>query len=496
MYNKFGTRKWRDYFANYVTPRDWKKGARDIPFGIGAAALYVSHTNGNDKNDGESWKTALKTPQAAIDAASSWTVIFLKNGTYPAFNIDVNTIHIVGEERSGTIISSDSATPITITAENCKIECLTAYAARLNDQSINAQNTPSSKFTEIWNVELDGIAQTYGASLRSNNSSIHDCYVSNANLWRGISIYGDYCNAYRNHIKLTSASANAWGISTVSARNNRFFENTLDDCARGLNVCVNCYYNTYYHNNFIGNTIQAISEAPANGNHWFENFFDDHTNVDNGFGIANATYTFTGGSDPRPVICRHGWHGVSLKDSLALASVCTETRLAELDAANIPTDIADLITRTKGLNDIHDDLDTIHTIISENRLTVAMFQYNAAFGTATNPAAINDNQIESTSTEFNNINEYVEINFGAPRYIKEFRMYGSGNNTGDGRWKIQHWNGSTWVDNTTSIPIGTVTAWGSWINLTTPEVTHKIRFVCTTVDSAGLSETDEIEMRG
>ena len=63
----------RNLFGTHTTPREWKHGARDIPFGMGAMSLYVDGTDGSDSNDGESWKTAKKTIQEAVDTADSWT---------------------------------------------------------------------------------------------------------------------------------------------------------------------------------------------------------------------------------------------------------------------------------------------------------------------------------------------------------------------------------------------------------------------------------------
>ena len=64
-------------------------------------------------------------------------------------------------------------------------------------------------------------------------------------------------------------------------------------------------------------------------------------------------------------------------DSAALASVCTETRLAELDAANLPTDIADIPTvaefnaRTIAAGDYVVTTDTISGVTTATNLTNA-----------------------------------------------------------------------------------------------------------------------------
>ena len=69
----------------------------------------------------------------------------------------------------------------------------------------------------------------------------------------------------------------------------------------------------------------------------------------------------------------------------------------------------------------------------------------------------------------------------------------------NGRFKIQYWNGSAWIDWAGGIPTTVVNGWSPWTNASSV-ITTKIRFVATTIDTRGaggdLSQVQEIEIRG
>ena len=555
-YYEFGTRKWQDYFANYVTPKGWKKGARDVPFGMGAKTLYVDDTNGDDTNDGESWKTATKTIQEAVDKATHWTNIFIKTGSYTeSVHIDSkHAIALIGASRAGVHITAPTGgTAITSSAicfedslngsiHNIKLTSADYYGAYFLNSDIGLVEN-------CYCYECKGGVKAYNAKDAIFRRNIIDGNNKDVTLAKGgivIDSTSDRAEIAENTISnYIGFGAGIW----IFANDCVLHDNSMKSLIYGVYIDSALTVSTIYHNNIITCTTAYINDQSTNAD-VFENFYFEHTNVDNGFGIAKAPYAYTGGTDPRPVIVRNGWRGLSWADAdlVALASVCTEARLAELAAANIPADIDLILADTNelqtdwknggrldilidtiladvtGINgaamrgtdsaalasvctearlaelaaaNIPADIDAIYTIISENRLTETMFRYNAGFGTASEPFRINDNQTGEDHVGFDNVGEYAEINFGAPRYIKEFRMWGLVVMNGTGRWKIQHWTGSAWVDNTTNITVALTEAWGSWISLTTPEVTHKIRFVCTTLDTANNeSYIIELQMRG
>lgn len=126
---------------------------------------------------------------------------------------------------------------------------------------------------------------------------------------------------------------------------------------------------------------------------------------------------------------------------------------------------------------------------------MADFQATPATGTATDPDHINDNKL-ATIIYMDAIGEYCEITFDDYYYVKEFRYFGASGHNFDGTYKIQHWDGSSWVDNTTGIPTRTNT-WSGWTALTKAVRTNKVRWVATALDTRYTRNSPaELEMRG
>lgn len=128
-------------------------------------------------------------------------------------------------------------------------------------------------------------------------------------------------------------------------------------------------------------------------------------------------------------------------------------------------------------------------------LTVADFQANPATGTMSMPSSVNDNTTTTTATA-TPVGEYVEIDFGSIFHVGEYRFYGYASQSGDGTFKLQHWDGEQWVDNTVDIPTRGA-SWSDWIPLTTPVTTSKVRIVSTLLDTGSDNcLISEWEMRG
>jgi len=344
--NLFPLRKlvWRQFFHQYTTPRDWKKGARDVPFGLGAKTLYVDGDNGNDHNDGLSWKTAFKTIQAAVDAADSWTNIYIKSATYPE-NVEVEKdgIKLIGQNCTNVIVKPDSGTAIDITANGCLVTSLTAIGNGTGEAGLLIGGLRSCIYTVVvGNQNSSGYGLITGCNFVHCKSVITDSvHVPGY----GFSLYGgDYIEV--EHCIIDSVAYDAFVLgSEAPLRYSLIHDNTIVDPSRhGING--SSAETIVFHNNFIGCGSDDIND-PSSQLIVLENYYDDHSNVDNGFGIATEPFSFIGGSDPRPVVYRNGWLALSWADAdqVALASVCTEARLAELDAANIPADIDTLLAR-------------------------------------------------------------------------------------------------------------------------------------------------------
>ena len=128
-------------------------------------------------------------------------------------------------------------------------------------------------------------------------------------------------------------------------------------------------------------------------------------------------------------------------------------------------------------------------------LTVAQFQANAATGTVANPERANDNMFLA-QINFNNIGEYVEVQFDHYNFITKYRMYGNNSNAEDGAYKIQHYEDGGWVDNTLNIPTN-LTLWSSWALLDISVYTKAIRLVATAIDTASsVSVLAELQIEG
>lgn len=426
----FARKRARNLFGYHTTPRDFKHGARDIPFGMGAASLYVDGTDGHDSNDGESWKTATKTIQAAIDAADHWTNIFIKPGAYAeAAHVDSkHGISLIGATRAGVHITAPGG-------GNAFTSSAVSFADALSGQVANLKATGGAHYYGIYaaNSDLLQVENCYcyscysGIKLyNSDDVIVYNNVIDGNNLDVGAhgGVYID-SNSLRTHVYQNTIS-NYTGTGSgarIYGEDCRFHDNTITSVYHGIHIQPAVTIATIFHNNLITCSDKYINDASTIAT-VFENYYSVHSNVDNGFGIAKAPYAYTGGTDPRPVVVRNGWLGLSWADAdtvadiledvtgiagaamrgtdnAALASVCTEARLAELDAANLPADIADLITRTKGLDDIHDDLVTVDTVVDSILANQKKFWHWTAI------VADSYEEVTGTWTWSNNTNQHL-----------------------------------------------------------------------------------------
>lgn len=115
-------------------------------------------------------------------------------------------------------------------------------------------------------------------------------------------------------------------------------------------------------------------------------------------------------------------------------------------------------------------------------------------GTVDHPTFIINNDIGTGEPNWL-INEYAEFNFVGPTYIKEIRLYGSSTCTGNGRYKLEYYDG-TWKTAKTAL-VQPQTEWSAWTALTTPAVAIRWKLTCTTQDSgANQGWLMEMELKG
>lgn len=144
------------------------------------------------------------------------------------------------------------------------------------------------------------------------------------------------------------------------------------------------------------------------------------------------------------------------------------------------TAIATLITN--GNVDKVDGYEALDLVLP---LDVTLFDtYPATGDFATTPENINDGNTVNLAIA-DTVNQYAEVDLITYVAIKQWRQYGHVNNNGSGRWKIQYWDGAAWQDWETAIPTHTTADWTDWASPAAGvKLTHKIRLVCTTVDTA------------
>ena len=349
------TIEWRQLFHQYTTPREWKKGARDVPFGLGAKTLYVDGDDGNDHNDGLSWKTAFKTIQHAIDEADSWTNIYVRDGTYVESVVVPSSkkgISLLGESSTGTIIQSDSTSDPALRVEADKFHGQSFHCKSADGSLLYSIICNFADFFSLFDVRSSGLGtDPLNLLIYSSKNFLIDKFVSSGTI--GINISScpqilpcpSIVNCYFDGSCLNIANQNSNYIIVsnchfVNANSTygavRFYSSASGDEPK---------YNLVTHCNFI-NCDKVIKVHDAPDNYVLENYYSSHSNIDNGFGIATEPFV-DDLTDPRPVVIPAGWLALSWADAdqVALASVCTEERLAELDAANIPADIDTLLSR-------------------------------------------------------------------------------------------------------------------------------------------------------
>jgi|GEM_PF-2365127 len=332
-FEPFGRGQSRKLFGYHTTPREWKHGARDIPFGMGAQTLYVDDTNGHDSNDGESWKTAKKTIQEAVDAADSWTQIFIKAGTYAenvSIPVGLDSITLIGESRSGVIVMPTTGTGIDVASNKCKILNLTAIGNGAGSDGPGVFFSSSAVVDTMAHEIAVGNQHSGGFGVISYSDYV---YLDNVKTDQtnqpdtGVYLY----SAESASISNCDLSAGAHGLYIDYNSNNcKIFNNIFHDAGEKGCFIAGGARNVIYHNNFINNPTQILDTSGVAA--VFENFYDDHTNIDNGFGIATEPYTFYSGSDPRPVTVFNGWNAISLQRSLLRKKTAAQTSQAATDA--------------------------------------------------------------------------------------------------------------------------------------------------------------------
>ena len=321
----FERKRSRNLFGVHTTPREFKHGARDIPFGMGAKSLYVDGTNGHDSNDGESWITAKATIQEAVDTADSWMQIFVKAGTYAeSVSITDDSITLIGESRDTVEIKPSTGTALTITNPNFKAFSLSTISNDSYSTVINGSYCTLSEIATIATSAANGIyVNASNCDLNAIYSS--DALTSDSVVFAAGILHSTIKNSYLNPTRFGADAI----VLLSNADNIIIRDNIIEGASNGITAFSGAANNTIFHNNFISCTT-PITGVDCD---FFENFYDDHTNVDNGYGIATEPYISNITTiDQRPVIVRNGWNSVSILRSLLRKKTAAQTTQAATNA--------------------------------------------------------------------------------------------------------------------------------------------------------------------
>lgn len=268
---------------------------------------YVGYgTTPSDDNDGLTRETSFATITKALTEAESGTKIYINDGTYDEkINITKNSIQLIGEDQLTTIIQpTTTGNVIEINASSCEIENLKLIINTQNASCILA-NGDKNKINNIYctsNTIYYGVGVgCYGSHIEVSNS--YFC----SNLHYGIRVFGDYCRIHHNIFIDLPVIGIVIGYGSWSTVHNNDFVNNSD--GYGIWVYEHEETNKAYHNNFINHVSPIICSGKAV---FFENYYDIHSNIDNGFGVSTEPYIFADSSDDSPVITMNGWENLAI----------------------------------------------------------------------------------------------------------------------------------------------------------------------------------------
>ena len=195
-----------DYTLEFSVPEDVTR--IEVVARFSAISLYVA-PDGDDANDGLSWKTARRTIQSAVDSAVSYDTVFVTNGTYSAFsatnNLSLSIRSVEGAEKT-VIDGGGSKRPATLGA--IQYHTTTDLRGFTLRNGYASQSGGGAYGGTLRNCVLSGNRAGGGSSSYGGGGSayslLYDCTVTNNSATYGGGTY--YGTLYRCAIAGNNAS--------------------------------------------------------------------------------------------------------------------------------------------------------------------------------------------------------------------------------------------------------------------------------------------------
>jgi len=237
---------------------------------VSASTIYVNTTGW--WFEGGYFNASLEPLQDAIDNASDWDTIIVKNGEYTAIFIEDKSITLRSENGSKftTINGTFYGTAVGITSNNVTLSGFTITSRGSHDGGMHIEGNDIT-------IEHCGIVNCtdYGISIsNSADVTVKNCQILNNNNV-GIGLYDSNSLTIENN---TISYHSECGIDTYNLSNSRIFNNTVTSNGAGINI-FSSTNNVIYFNDFnnSGNVWFDTSQPP---NRWYS--------------LQQMTYTYNG----------------------------------------------------------------------------------------------------------------------------------------------------------------------------------------------------------
>ncbi len=203
---------------------------------------YVDAVSGDDSNDGQSWSSAFKTIQGAIDAASSNAVIYVKAGTYSPIDVGGRLLSIIGMGANVTVIDGGGTNRCAALSKGTTLEGFTLRNGLFGASDGTLEKCIIENCVNTgWGYVLSG-ANTHRCIVRNcmYSSTQHDNIAVGGGVHRDSLFYG---------INMT--------------RGLIFSDATLYNCTVADNACTKAPQNTQVFNCILwGNSNSNDAEDP------------------------------------------------------------------------------------------------------------------------------------------------------------------------------------------------------------------------------------------